>query len=173
MIMADVFKILFLILGMLACTMSYWLVFQALFAGKVEQGRMALLARPYRTFMTGGLVGLPLFLLGFTMMANGAGPLLFLGGAIMVALTLLALFGSTGLVLHIGEQLRAKGAESHPGASVLRGGAVFSIACVLPVVGWFFVIPVALIMGFGVSVRTLWSRKAVSVAAPAVNAVQA
>ena len=173
MIMADVFKILFLILGMLLCTVSYWLMFQALFSGSVERCRTALLARPYRVFMTGVLIGVPVFLFGAILLSNGAGPLKFLGGAILVAQTTLALFGSTGLIRHIGEQLSDRSVHSRPGLTVLRGGAVVFIACVLPIVGWFLLIPVVLIAGFGAGIRLLWARRAVSAAPVVSQAVQA
>lgn len=173
MIMADVFKILFLILGMLLCTVSYWLMFQALFSGSVERCRTALLAHPYRVFMTGALIGVPVFLFGFVLLANGAGPLKFVGGAVLVAQTTLALFGSTGLIRHIGEQLSDKSVHGRMGLMVLRGGAVVSIACVLPIVGWFFLIPVVLIAGFGSGIRLLWARRTVPVPPAISRAVQA
>ena len=74
MIMADVFKILFIILGSILCTVSYWLLFQALFRETVEKHRRALLAHPWRVFATGFCVGLPAFLLSVAMLSNGAGP---------------------------------------------------------------------------------------------------
>jgi hypothetical protein len=171
MIMADVFKILFLIVGTLLCTVCYWLIFQALFSDKVGRCRKAIVEHPYRVFMTGGIVGLPLFLFAFTLMANGAGPLVFIGGAVMVALTVFSLLGSTGIALQIGERLSA--GDVGPGRALLRGGAVLSIACVLPIVGWFFLIPLVLITGFGASVRLIWARQRVTATPPPVDAVQA
>tara|TARA_R110001592_G_scaffold37179_3_gene124184 strand:- start:823 stop:1332 length:510 start_codon:yes stop_codon:yes gene_type:complete len=168
--MADVFKILFLILGMLLCTMCYWLLFQALFSARVEQSRQAILAHPWRIFFTGALVGGPVLLLGVALL-QGAGPAKFIGGATIVTIVTLALFGSTGLVRHVGEQLSAGGTQRPSGLTVLRGGAVVAVACVLPIVGWFFLIPVVLITGFGASLRTLKYRRPTPLAVP-VTAVQ-
>lgn len=173
MIMADVFKILFIILGLILCTVSYWLLFQALFASTVEQNRRAILTHPWRVFMTGVFAGLPLFLLGFAIMANGAGPAKFVGGAIVVVILTLSLFGSTGLIHHIGMRLSAESVAGREGLTVLRGGTVVGIACVLPVVGWFLLLPVILITGFGAALRLLWSRPARPAVMTNANGVEA
>lgn len=172
MIMADVFKILFLILGLILCTMSYWLLFQALFSGTVEKSRRAMLDHPWRIFLIGALAGIPLVVLGLAMLSNGAGPVKFLGGALASGILLVALLGSTGLVRHIGEQLSGNAVEGRTGLAVLRGGAVIAVASVLPVVGWFVLIPAVLIAGFGAALRLLWTRQPPATVAPAANPVQ-
>lgn len=160
MIMADVFKILFLILGMLTCTVSYWLMFSALFDRTVDRAHQVLATRPWRTFFTGILAGAPLILLGFVMASNGAGPIKLLGVALLMALVTAALFGSTGLVEMVGRGLGNPQFPSHTGALVFRGGCVVSIACVLPLVGWFVVLPAVLIAGFGAALHVLRPRRA-------------
>lgn len=174
MIMADVFKILFLILGMLMCTVSYWLVFSALFPRLVARTQDAVVSHPYRVFVTGALSGVPLTLLGMAMAANGAGPLKLLGVVCLMTLTLMALLGSTGLVRQVGIGLSGENGARHNGAVVLKGGAAVSIACVLPLVGWFMAIPIILLTGFGAVVPLLWSRRAAAVpSANTAGAVQA
>lgn len=159
MIMADVFKILFLILGMLMCTVSYWLVFVALFPRHVAHTQQLIVARPYWVFIRGALLGVPLTLFGMALTANGAGPLKLLGVVCLMTVTLVALFGSTGLVRQVGLGLAGNGGGRNDGALVLKGGAAVSIACVLPLVGWFMVIPLVLIAGFGAAVPLFWNRR--------------
>lgn len=175
MIMADVFKILFLILGMLICTSSYWLLFASLFPRTVGRAQQAILGRPYRIFMTGALVGVPLTLIGFSMLTQGAGPVKFIGAFIVMSITLAALFGSTGLVRQVGLGLDSGHSERSNGGLVLRGGAVVSIACVLPFVGWFMIIPIVLVLGFGAALHLAWSRKPAPArtAVPSAGAMQA
>jgi len=163
MIMADVFKILFLILGMLICTVSYWLMFSALFGRAVARAQQALATRPWRTFFNGILAGAPLILLGIAMASNGAGPIKLLGVTLLMALVAAALFGSTGLVWMVGRGLGNPQLPSHTGALVFRGGSVVSIACVFPLVGWFLVLPAVLIAGFGAALHVLRSRRATPV----------
>ncbi len=174
MIMADVFKILFLILGMLICTVSYWLMFSALFASAVGRTQQVLAARPFRVLLMGALVGIPLVLLGLAMAANGAGPLKLLGVTLLILLTTAALFGSTGLVRMVGIGLGNPQISRSNGGVVLRGGSVVAIACVFPLVGWFLLLPIVLILGFGAMLQGL--RKEIVVPAPVqvpTEAVQA
>lgn len=174
MIMADVFKILFLILGMLICTVSYWLMFSALFAPAVNRAQQALAARPLRVLLMGALIGIPLVLLGLALAANGAGPLKLLGVTLLILLTTAALFGSTGLVRMVGLGLGNPQTPRSNGSVVLRGGSVVAIACVFPLVGWFLLLPVVLIVGFGAMLQGL--RRQSPVAAPVqapTGAVQA
>lgn len=157
MIMADVFKILFLILGMLICTVSYWLLFASLFPGAVGRMQQTVLTHPYRIFMTGAFAGVPLTLLGFAMATQGAGPVKLLGVFCLMSIVLAALFGSTGLVRQVGVGLYSGPDRPGNGGLALRGGAIVSIACVFPLVGWFLVIPVVLILGFGAALQLRWS----------------
>lgn len=174
MIMADVFKILFLILGMLMCTVSYWLVFAALFPRGVAHTQQSIVSHPWRVLLRGALLGLPLTLLGMALAANGAGPLKLLGAICLMSVTLIALFGSTGLVRQVGLGLSGENGPRHDGALVLKGGAAIAIACVLPLVGWFMVIPLVLIAGFGAATPLLWNRRQGPIAGtPTGAAVQA
>lgn len=155
MIMADVFKILFLILGLLMCSVSYWLMFSALFAPAVSRAQQALAARPVRVFLIGALSGVPLVLIGIALTANGAGPIKMVGVAFLMLLTTAALFGSTALARMVGQGLGNPQAPKPNGTLILRGGAVVSIACVLPLVGWFLLLPVVLLSGFGAAVHVI------------------
>lgn len=155
MIMADVFKILFLILGLLICSVSYWLMFSALFASSVARAQQALAARPVRVFFIGALSGVPLVLVGLALAANGAGPIKLVGVTLLMLLTAAALFGSTALARMVGQGLGSTQVPVPNGTIALRGGAVVSIACVLPLVGWFLLLPVVLLTGFGAAVHVL------------------
>ena len=174
MIMADVFKILFLILGMLICTVSYWLMFSALFGPTVARAQQALATRPLRTLITGVVVGAPSIFLGIVLASNGAGPIKLLGVTLLIALVTAALFGSTGLVWMVGRGLGNPQLPRHDGVLVFRGGLVVSIACVFPLVGWFLVLPAMLLAGLGAFFHVLRPRRVASVPMPVpTEAVQA
>lgn len=174
MIMADVFKILFLILGMLICTVSYWLLFSALFPPAVQRTQQALRARPIRITLTGVLLGLPAVLVAFVLAANGAGPLKLLGVVGLMALVCTGLFGSTGLVRMVGQGLGNPQMPVSNGKLVLRGGSVVAIAFVLPLIGWFFVLPLVLFTGLGASIHLLRERRStVPAEVPGVGALHA
>lgn len=156
MIMADVLKILFLILGALIITVSYWVLFEALFTRWVRSASLACKQRPIKTLFTGVLTGGPAMLFTIVLLNQGGPQGQFLGASLAIALLLVSLVGSAGLARLVGEGLPSAIDTHQPWRPVLRGGAVLSICCVLPFAGWFAILPVVLLTGFGAVVRTAW-----------------
>lgn len=160
MIMADVLKIVFLIVGTLIVIVSYWLAATALFPQAVSQARTHYERHPVRITLLGGVVGVPLFLLGIALVAAGPTPLIkILGGSFASLLLLLALFGSAGLCQRIGNGMPAPLDEFQPWRRVYRGGTVLALTFVLPIVGWFAIFFWTLISGFGAALAVLWSAR--------------
>lgn len=171
MIMADVFKILFLILGTLIVLVSYWLLFEACAPRIVENCRQRYAQKPWRNLLLGLAVGLPATVLGLVM-ASGAGALFkFVGIAVLLALVFLGLLGSTGFVRHIGLRLTSPRDAEEPWRRVLRGGTILSLTFVLPFIGWFVVLPYTLITGLGAFLGAWRANRPAP--APAVPAAQA
>ena len=173
MIMADVFKILFIILGILITTVAYWLLFEALFRRVVERASVVYETNPYKVVILGLVVGLPLFLVSIGLLRSPAG-LKLLGAILMSGVLLVGLLGSAGLARLVGGRLASATDSAFPWRRVLRGGMVLSITFVLPVVGWFFVLPLTLASGVGAVILSRTGRRvaeaAVAPVVPAVNA---
>jgi hypothetical protein len=149
-IMADVFKIVFLVLGALLVLVSYWLASAALFPAWIGRARIAYDHRPVRSTIVGIAVAAPLSILGVALMNSSGQPVLMLTGGLIVSIPVfLALAGSAGLALRIGAGLATPGDELAPWRRVLRGGIVLSLTFLLPVLGWFIVFPFALVSGVG------------------------
>ncbi|MGH7710819.1 MAG: hypothetical protein ACREOG_06020, partial [Gemmatimonadaceae bacterium] len=128
MIMADVFKIVFLIVGALVVIVSYWLAATALFPTAVGRARELYERHSIRITLLGSLSGIPLFLLGVALTVSGPTPLVkILGGTVASLLLLLALFGSAGLCQRIGNGLPAPLDEFQPWRRVYRGGTVLAL----------------------------------------------
>lgn len=160
MIMADVLKIVFLIVGTLIVIVSYWLAATALFPQAVSQARTHYERHPVRITLLGTVVGVPLFLLGVALVAAGPTPLVkIMGGSFASLLLLLALFGSAGLCQRIGNGMPAPLDEFQPWRRVYRGGTVLALTFVLPIVGWFAIFFWTLISGFGAALAVLWSAR--------------
>jgi hypothetical protein len=160
MIMADVLKIVFLIVGTLIVIVSYWLAATALFPQAVSQARTHYERHPVRITLLGSVIGVPLFLLGVALVAAGPTPLVkILGGSFASLLLLLALFGSAGLCQRIGNGMPAPLDEFQPWRRVYRGGTVLALTFVLPIVGWFAIFFWTLISGFGAALAVLWSAR--------------
>ncbi|MCC6698106.1 MAG: hypothetical protein IT365_20965 [Candidatus Hydrogenedentes bacterium] len=167
MIMADVFKILFLILGVLIVTVAYWLLFEALFRRIVERASVVYECNPCKVVMLGVLVSVPLFLVSLGLLQSAAG-LKLLGAVLVSGILLVGLLGSAGLARLVGARLVSATDGAYPWRRVLRGGVVLSITFVLPVVGWFFVLPLTLASGVG---AVILSRKGDAAAQPATTPV--
>jgi hypothetical protein len=157
MIMADVFKILFLILGLIITSISYWLLFEGLCTKLVDKAQRRYTERPWRTLFTGLAIGLPATFVAVAAMDTGPGGQ-FIGFVLASTLILAGLLGSTGLARHLGAQLHTEADANQPWRRVLRGGTVLAVACVLPVVGWFVVLPAILASGLGATVLVLVKR---------------
>jgi hypothetical protein len=163
MIMADVFKVVFLVAGALAVLVSYWLAAAALFPAWVARSRDAYEARPGRASLVGALGAVPVALLGAALTANPPAPVLRLAGALLVAgPVLLALAGSAGLALRIGAGLALPADEQAPWRRVWRGGIVLSLTFLLPLVGWLLVFPWAMVSGAGAALLALRVRRHVT-----------
>lgn len=160
MIMADVWKIVFLILGTQAVMVSSWLLAAALFPEALRRSRAAYDQRSGRLTFAGLATAVPALLLGGALL-QGPHPLLKLVGAILVSAPVaVGLAGSAGLCDRIGAGLPGDADARLPWRRVLRGGIVLSFAFVLPVIGWFVLLPWTLVSGVGASLGSLRRRGA-------------
>jgi hypothetical protein len=155
--MADVLKIVFLILGTLIVLVSYWLAAAALFPRTVARARVVYSERPVRATLIGVVVGGPSVLVGLALLNAPNGAAKLLGVLVVSTQVLLGLVGSAGLGERIGAGLPSAGDEGHAWRRVLRGGTVLSLTFLLPIIGWFGVLPWALTSGVGAALMAIRS----------------
>jgi hypothetical protein len=156
--MADILKILLIILGILTIYVSYWLLAEALFPDLVERASEQY-RKPFKiTFIGLGAALVPV-VLGL-ILANVPNPLVkVLGLTLLIVPAMLGLAGSAGLTLRIGTGLPSPTDEAQPWRRVLRGGVLLACSFLLPVVGWI-VLPVwVLVSGFGAFILCLAGQK--------------
>jgi len=167
MIMADILKILLIIIGILTIYVSYWLLAEALFPRLVEKAS-AFYSKPLKISFIGLAVAFAPVILGI-LLSKTANPLLkLIGLTLMIVPGLLGLAGSAGLTLRIGAGLPSPIDESQPWRRVLRGGIVLACSFLLPVVGWIIIPLWVLVSGLGALILTLReSSHETSSAAPA------
>ncbi len=171
MIMADVLKIVLLIVGAQIVFISCWLAAEALFPTLVESARERYRSHPIRISLMGVLALAPLGVLGAAL-ANAPNPAFKLAGAMVLSVPfLLGLLGSAGLSLHVGYGLPSMADERQPWLRVLRGGIVLVFVFLLPFIGWFFLLPWTLVSGLGAAVSAMWSQR--KQASPPVTLVEA
>jgi len=129
---------------------AYWLAAVALFRPTVERARLTYATRPVAATLLGLLAFVPVALVFFVFTKAVGHPAVRLvtGGLIMVPLVL-ALVGSAGLADKIGAGLASPVDEAQPWRRVLRGGGVLALLFVVPLLGWFAMLPLTLASGLG------------------------
>ncbi len=157
MIMADVLKILLIIVGILTIYVSYWLLAEALFPALVERASRQY-GRPVKISLVGLVAAVAPIVAGLAL-TKVPNPLIkVLGITLVVVPAMLGLAGSAGLTLRIGSGLPSPRDEREPWRRVLRGGILLAFSFLLPIVGWF-VLPIwVLVSGFGAFVLCVKER---------------
>lgn len=159
MIMADVLTWFLIVSGLYLVLLCYWLAAKALFPRAVL-ACCERYAHPVVPTVVGVALLVPVLVLGLAAVkaVTNPGP----GGILKVLLLLLllpAFLGSAGLAERVGAGLPSPLDVSQPWRRVLRGGLVLAPTFLLPFLGWFVVLPFALVSGFGAVVLTAWGRR--------------
>lgn len=162
MLMSNVFMWLSIALGFVIALPSLWLCSQALWPERSARRQKIAAAGLLKSF----LLGIVPFAI-FVSLLNGLGKA-GLAGVIPMGLFLLWGFvGADGLASHIGQRLWPYLAAERPWKQTMRGGLVLAGAALLPVVGWFFILPLIAIMGWGIGIRAWFGKKGAATEAPA------
>ena len=161
MTIADVLKGLLLILGAMLVFQAYWLAGTGLFPRLVGQARDRY-KKPISTTLIGLAVVVPTFFIGFVWLGKKDGDIfnVFNGIGLVIGIVplMLGLIGSAGLCQLIGLGLPAPGDQSQNWRRVWRGGWVLNFCYLLPVAGWFVILPWSIISGCGAFVTSLSGR---------------
>jgi hypothetical protein len=150
MIMADVFKFVFLILGFYIAFLSYWLLAAGLFPRMTDRCESLYRCCPIRLTLLGLIVIAPLVGFGIWLFKHPQPLMKVFGGAAIFLPLLLALIGSAGLCQHIGAGLQSPTDAGQPWRRVFRGGLVLAATFLMPIIGWLIVFPLTMLSGFGV-----------------------
>jgi hypothetical protein len=156
---ADTMAIFFVVLGFLIAFPSLWLLCRALWPEFVQGNTKAVKNGLLKSF----LIGIPVTLLFvFLIIVIGKLPASFgqIGGILTFSLLMLfAQAGVSGLATHLGHRLKSPADEDRPWKATLRGGTVLVLSYLLPLLGWFLLLPASIIIGAGSSMRTLCAGK--------------
>jgi hypothetical protein len=151
--MSDIVRLFLILLLLIAGLISYFLVVNALFTSRVARARSLAQSMPGRSFGIGlvnflffAVIALVLFSI-----AENAGP--FIKGVLtipaMIILALLAValsLGLAGMSNLIGERIFP---DLPVWKQTLWGTLCLSLACALPFVGWFLLLPYVGFVGIG------------------------
>ena len=164
--MADVYSILFVVIGMLVATCSLNIWTALMFPGPVQRCRGRLEKAPYVSFWLGVLYAGVLGTLGI--MALNAPPALvkMLAPLLLAPLVVGAVIGGAGLTTLLGERMGALNKDASPFSLLIRGSLVNSLSIFFPVIGWFFFWPIVTLVGIGAGLTAVVRRPRPSRTAP-------
>jgi hypothetical protein len=140
MLMADTLAIFLSVLGMLIACPALWLLCRGLWPDLVDFSKVDCSVTLFKPF----LVGLPLTI-----------------AAIFGGLALICLFityagsGVAGLATVIGERLPSPVDAQCPWKATIRGGIILELSYILPILGWFVLLPISIVIGAGATTRAL------------------
>ena len=102
---------------------------------------------------------------------HAAGPVRLIAGAFWGGVGLVAALGSAGIARLLGGRIRQIGTDMTPFAALTRGTALYVLAGLLPVVGWFLITPLTAMISLGAAFAALRPVRSVREAPPAVPPV--
>ena len=151
MIVADVLGWFLFILGLMLVFVSHWVATEALFAPFVQRAR-AQYRRPVRLTLLGLALVAPALVVAFALLSKNNPAVKLLGGFFLAVPIFIGLAGSTGLSQKVGLGLPSPRDDAQPWRRVLRGGMVLVLTFLLPVLGWFVLLPWTLVSGCAAAV---------------------
>ena len=158
MLFADVLAIALSIAGFLLSLQGLWLLCRALWPARVAEAAGRCEHERVMCFLAGAGVTA-----GFFVVSAVAGKLGTAGQLVAFALGLVYLVyagvGMAGFVTHIGQRLASPADADRPWKATIRGGVALELACLIPVVGWFGLLPVSFVIGSGATTLSLLRRR--------------
>jgi hypothetical protein len=159
MLMADTMAIFFVILGFMLAFPALWLLCRGLWPNAVAAATAECDKSLFKRFAAGLPVTLvALILAGALRKMPGSFGAIAAGGLISVYLVYAAA-GVAGLATCIGLRLNSPADSERPWRATLRGSIVLELTYLLPIIGWFLVLPASIIIGSGATSLALFKLK--------------
>ena len=165
----NVWGIALLIGGFLAALIGLQLLVAAVFARRAETAVRTLSERPVASGML-GVAAIGAAIVAIAVLSQLGGPGKFVGGLTAVGVAFPLAGGLATVSRLVGERMPSPADAGRPWRATLRGGVTCGLAFVVPVVGWFVVLPAALAMGTGAIALSVVAPAKEPAAAPDVPA---
>lgn len=166
MLMADTMAVFFVILGLALALVSLTLLVRGLWPRAVRIST----ERIERGLVVPLLVGLPIAFVPIFAAAVSAklgGPIGTIAGAVILSITVFhAFIGIAGLATCIGQRLASSSDVHRPWRATMRGAVVIVLAGLLPIIGWFVLLPLVFALGTGAASIALARTAMAAVARP-------
>lgn len=160
--MSDIFSLFFGLILLTAGFAAFFLVINALFPRRVRRAVSNIQAMPARSFGIGLVNFVFFFVIAAVLLsvAENAGP--FIRGILIIPALIILAFLTIVLSLGLAGTSSLIGERIFPDISVwkqtLWGTVCLSLACALPFVGWFLLLPYAGFVGIGAVILGFFQR---------------
>jgi hypothetical protein len=144
-----------LVASLLVSIEAYWLSLRALAPRFVARATERWSKRPIVTVLVGAALS-SVVLIAVALLSSIGHPLTgFLAGVLAIALLAIGLAGAVGLATRIGQGLESASDADRPWFATLKGGVVLELVWLLPFLGWFVILPLAVAGGVGAVVQAM------------------
>ncbi len=154
----DSFSIVALIVGICLSAWALIMSVALVFPGKAEHARLRLVHKPWASFFLGLGIWLVPGAISFAFLANPLPLAKLVGWMGVLALLSIAAIGSAGLATLASERLRAMAPDQTVYASLSKSAAYIVIAGVVPILGWFLIVPFLILASTGAGVMALLAK---------------
>jgi hypothetical protein len=151
--MSDIVRLLFIIILLIIGLVAYFLAATALFPQRIAKTNSFIQTLPWRSFGIGLINFVFFFVIAAVLLsvAENAGP--FMRGVLTIPALLILAFLSIVLSFGLAGMSHVMGERLFPDLSAwkqtLWGTVCLSLACALPFVGWFLLLPYVSFVGIG------------------------
>jgi len=147
--MADISAIFFILLiisiAFPAMLAAWWLLFPNLITRAQTRIEKSLAQSFWLGLVIITVVTIPIIVL----LALPFGPAKFFGWILIAAALAISSIGSAGIAAHFGERMQQASNSYTSLGAFMRGAVILELATFFPILGWFFLLPLALITAFG------------------------
>jgi hypothetical protein len=157
MLMADTMAIFLVVLGFLLAFPGLWLLCQGLWPRAVKRASAICGQGLIKPFLIGAPVTAVMIVIAAILGKLGTAGKISAVGLVCFYL-MFANSGVAGLVNRIGERLASVSDVGQTWRATLRGGIALELAFLLPILGWFVILPAAVTIGAGASLIALLKR---------------
>lgn len=158
LILGDVLGVLAIVLGICASSWAILLAFAALFPARAEQSRTVVESHPWRS-MALGLVGWTILgTFGLVLIQSPNGLAKIIGMVLLVVPSAITAVGSAGIAHLMADRFRKMDETLSEYTAFTRASFAVVVAGILPIVGWFAVVPAVMAVGFGAGLSAVLSR---------------
>lgn len=158
MLFADAFAITMTAIGFLLAFPALWLLCLGFWPELVARCEQRTTRMPVRSFLLGVLLTLVTVVVAGVVNQGGAPGAIAATTAICL-LIFFAQIGVAGLVTALGKRLGCAIDVEQPWRATLRGGVALELTYLLPILGWFGIMPISWLIGAGAAMMSLLEKR--------------